>query len=147
MNPSHVLILCFRRYVNTRLFSLSGFCLPSVPILKYLDWSLAWVHFSFLSWNYIWLFTFSWFHHTGNVWWKFAQHVPSTKILITQFMHPARNSPLSLSSKRSLRPATSWGVHYTTSCNTQSRAPEDGKIIARNMLSWLELLISRYCCI
>jgi len=22
-----------------------------------------------------------------------------------------------------------------------------GKIIARNMLSWLELLISRYCCI
>ena len=23
------------------------------------------------------------------------------------------------------RPATSW-VHYTTSCNTQSRAPEDG---------------------
>ena len=25
-----------------------------------------------------------------------------------------------------LRPATSW-VHYTTSCNTQSSAPEDGK--------------------
>ena len=24
------------------------------------------------------------------------------------------------------RPATSW-VHYTTSCNTQSSAPEDGK--------------------
>ena len=24
-----------------------------------------------------------------------------------------------------LRPATSW-VHYTTSCNTQSSAPEDG---------------------
>ena len=24
------------------------------------------------------------------------------------------------------RPATSWGVHYTTSCNTQSSAPEDG---------------------
>ena len=23
------------------------------------------------------------------------------------------------------RPATSWGVHYTTSCNTQSSAPED----------------------
>ena len=32
------------------------------------------------------------------------------------------------------RPAT-WGVHYTTSCNTQSSAPEDAKIIARNMLS------------
>ena len=31
-------------------------------------------------------------------------------------------------------PATSW-VHYTTSCNTQSSAPENGKIIARNMLS------------
>ena len=26
-----------------------------------------------------------------------------------------------------LRPATSWGVHYTTSCNTQSSAPEDGQ--------------------
>ena len=26
-------------------------------------------------------------------------------------------------------PATSW-VHYTTSCNTQSSVPEDGKIIA-----------------
>ena len=25
--------------------------------------------------------------------------------------------------------------------------PKMGKIIARNMLSWLELLISRYCCI
>ena len=28
--------------------------------------------------------------------------------------------------QRCCRPATSW-VHYTTSCNTQSRAPEDGK--------------------
>jgi len=26
----------------------------------------------------------------------------------------------------SYRPATSW-VHYTTSCNTQSSAPEDGR--------------------
>ena len=25
------------------------------------------------------------------------------------------------------RPAASWGVHYTTSCNTQSSAPEDGQ--------------------
>ena len=25
------------------------------------------------------------------------------------------------------RPATSW-VHYTTSCNTQSSAPEDGQV-------------------
>jgi len=25
-----------------------------------------------------------------------------------------------------LRPATSWGVHYTTNCNTQSSVPEDG---------------------
>ena len=24
-------------------------------------------------------------------------------------------------------PATSWGVHYTTSCNTQSSAPQDGQ--------------------
>ena len=28
--------------------------------------------------------------------------------------------------KRKYRPATSWGVHYTTTCNTQSSAPEDG---------------------
>ena len=27
---------------------------------------------------------------------------------------------------RCCRPATSW-VHYTTSCNTQSSAPEDGR--------------------
>ena len=33
---------------------------------------------------------------------KFAQHVPSMKTLIIQFMHPARNVPLSLSSKHSL---------------------------------------------
>ena len=26
-----------------------------------------------------------------------------------------------------LWPATSWGVHYTTTCNTQSSAPEDGQ--------------------
>ena len=29
--------------------------------------------------------------------------------------------------QESLRPATSWGVHYTTSCNTQSSAPEEGQ--------------------
>jgi len=34
------------------------------------------------------------------------------------------------------RPATTW-VHYTTSCEIQSSAPEDGLKIARNM-SWLE---------
>ena len=28
---------------------------------------------------------------------------------------------------RCCRPATSW-VHYTTSCNTQSSAPEDGRV-------------------
>ena len=38
------------------------------------------------------------------------------------------------------RLATSW-VHYTTSCNTESSAPEDGQNHARNMLSYLELLI------
>jgi len=43
-------------------------------------------------------------------------------------------------------PATSW-VHYTTICNTQSSAPEDGQNNCRNMLSWLELLVSHYCCI
>ena len=26
-----------------------------------------------------------------------------------------------------MRPATSW-VHYTTNCNTQSSAPEDGRV-------------------
>jgi len=32
-------------------------------------------------------------------------------------------------------------VHYTSNPTTQSSAPEDGQIIARNMLSWLKLLI------
>ena len=31
--------------------------------------------------------------------------------------------------------ATGCWQHYTTSCNTQSSAPEDGQKIARNMLS------------
>ena len=35
------------------------------------------------------------------------------------------------------RPATTW-VHYTSSCQTQSSAPKDGQIIARNMLSQFE---------
>ena len=41
----------------------------------------------------------------------------STRLSVTAcgIMHP-----------RSCRPATSW-VHYTTTCNTQSSAPEDGK--------------------
>ena len=41
----------------------------------------------------------------------------SARPFVTAFgiMHP-----------RCCRPATSW-VHYTTSCNTQSSAPEDGK--------------------
>jgi len=33
-------------------------------------------------------------------------------------LHRQRNAPTML------KPATSW-VHYTTSCNTQSSAPED----------------------
>ena len=53
------------------------------------------------------------------------------------------------------RPATSW-VHYTTSCNTQSNAPEDGRnhcpkhveligIINNPLL--LHLVGCLYCCI
>jgi len=38
-------------------------------------------------------------------------------------------------------------VHYTTSCKHSLVLLRMGKITARNMLSWLELLISRYCCI
>jgi hypothetical protein len=44
------------------------------------------------------------------------------------------------------RPATSW-VHYITSCKHSLVLLKMGEIIARNMLSWLELLINRYCCI
>ena len=43
-------------------------------------------------------------------------------------------------------PATSW-VHYTTSCKQSLVLLKMGEIIARNMLSWLELLINRYFCI
>jgi hypothetical protein len=39
----------------------------------------------------------------------------------------------------SYRPATSW-VHYTTSCKHSLVLLKMGEIIARNMLSWLELL-------
>ena len=46
----------------------------------------------------------------------------------------------------SYRPATSW-VHYATSCKQNLVLVKMGEIIARNMLSWLELLIIRYCCI
>ena len=35
------------------------------------------------------------------------------------------NAPTMLPAGR--RPATSWGVHYTTNYNTESSAPEDGQ--------------------
>jgi len=47
---------------------------------------------------------------------------------------------------RCCRPATS-SVYYTTSCKHSLVLLRMGEIIARNMLSWLELLINRYCCI
>jgi len=37
-------------------------------------------------------------------------------------------------------------VHYTTSCKHSLALLRMGEIIARNMLSWLKLLISCYCC-
>jgi len=47
---------------------------------------------------------------------------------------------------RCCRPAASW-MHYTTSCKHTLVLLRMGEIIARNMLSWLELLINRYFCI
>ena len=44
------------------------------------------------------------------------------------------NAPTMLPAER---PATSWGVHYTTSCNTQSSAPEDGQ---NNCPKFVELI-------
>jgi len=44
------------------------------------------------------------------------------------------------------RPATSW-LYHTTSCKHSLVLLRMGETIARNMLSWLELLINRYCCI
>jgi len=44
------------------------------------------------------------------------------------------------------KPAAS-SVHYTTSCKHGLVLLRMGEIIVRNMLSWLELLINRYCCI
>ena len=38
-------------------------------------------------------------------------------------------------------------VHYITSCKHSPMLLKMGEIIARNMLSCLELLINRYCCI
>jgi len=42
------------------------------------------------------------------------------------------------------RPATLW-LLYTTSCKHSLVLLRMGEIIARNMLSWLVLLINRYC--
>ena len=44
------------------------------------------------------------------------------------------------------RPAAS-SVHYTTSCKHSLALLKTGVIIARNMLSCLELLMNRYCCV
>ena len=48
--------------------------------------------------------------------------------------------------RRCCRPVAS-SVHYTTSCKHSLVLLRMGEIIARNMLSWLELWINRYCCI
>ena len=48
--------------------------------------------------------------------------------------------------RRSCLEATS-SVHYTTSCKHSLVLLRMGEIIARNMLSWLKLLINCYCCI
>jgi len=47
--------------------------------------------------------------------------------------------------RRCCRPAAS-SVYYTTSCKHSLVLLRMGEIIPRNMLSWLELLINRYCC-
>jgi len=44
------------------------------------------------------------------------------------------------------RPATSW-AHHATAVTHSLVLLKMGEIIARNMLSWLELLINPYCCI
>ena len=47
---------------------------------------------------------------------------------------------------RCCRPAASL-VHHTTSCKISLVLLRMGEIIARNMMIWFNLLISRYCCI
>jgi len=44
------------------------------------------------------------------------------------------------------RPAAS-SVYYTTSCKHSLVLLRMDEIIARNTLSWLELLMNHYCCI
>jgi len=48
--------------------------------------------------------------------------------------------------RRCWRSAAS-SVLYTTSCKHILVLLRTGEIIVRNMLSWMELLINRYCCI
>jgi len=38
-------------------------------------------------------------------------------------------------------------VHYTTSCNTQSSAPEDGRNNRPKHVELIGITNSRYCCI
>ena len=43
--------------------------------------------------------------------------------------------------------SAAWSVHCTTSCRHSLVLLRMGVVVARNMLSWLELLIGRCCCI
>jgi hypothetical protein len=62
-------------------------------------------------------------------------------------MHPRCCWPVDWMLPHSVhRPAPSW-VHYTTSCKHSLVFLRMGEIIAWNMLSWLELLMTLYCCI
>ena len=44
------------------------------------------------------------------------------------------------------RPTTSW-VHYTTSCNTQSGVPEEGRNNRVKHVKLIEIFKNFYCCI
>ena len=64
------------------------------------------------------------------------EYLHRTRSILTIILRRSRMGTVwfytSTSNKRAARPklylwpATLWGVHYTTSCNTQSSAPEDG---------------------
>jgi len=65
------------------------------------------------------------------------------------FAHPQEHwtvfTACGITHPRGYQLATSW-VRYTTGCKHSPVLLRMGEIITWNMLSWLELLINRYCC-
>ena len=80
------------------------------------------------------------FTHLQERWTVFCSLRYNVPKLSTQSSNILHTDHISRSLHPGYRP-TKTLVPYISNCKTQSSVPEDGQIIARNMLSWLKLLI------